>query len=113
MSKTSSLKKEAPRIGLDTSAIQNKCLVRCPERKDIGISRRPYVAIEEPFAATRLDVLARVRSVEDAGNTLSSAPESMRKWRLEKTSKMEMEDGGDEEKGLPAAATSDRPFRFP
>ena len=56
----------------------------------------------------------RFRSAEDAGNTLSSAPESMRKWRLEKTSKMEMEDGEEEEeKGLPAAAISDRAFRFP
>ena len=113
MRRPSFLKKVAPRIGFDTSAIQNWCLARCPERKEIGSSRRPYVEIEDPFAATRLEVLVRVRSAEDAGKMLSSAPESIRKWRLEKTSKMEMEEGVEEEKGLPAAAISDRPFRFP
>ena len=69
--------------------------------------------MDEPLAATNLEVLAKRRSADVAGKTLSSAPESIRKERLENTSKMEIEEGGEGEKGLPAAVTSDRPFRFP
>ena len=68
----------------------------------------------DPLAATRLEVRGRARSEAEAGNTLSSAPESMRKWRLELTSKIEMEEEEEEGvKGAPAAAISDRPGRFP
>ena len=71
----------------------------------------------EPLAATRLDVRGRARSASVAGKTLSSAPESIRKCRRELASKMEIDEEEDAEegdgKGLPAAATSGRPVRFP
>ena len=69
----------------------------------------------EPLAATKLEVLGQARSAAEAGKTLSSAPESIRKWRRELDSKIEIEEeeGEEEGKGTPAAATSGRPARFP
>ena len=67
----------------------------------------------EPFAATRLEVRGRARSDAVAGKTLSSAPESIRKWRRELTSKIEIDDEEGEVNGTPAAATIGRPCRFP
>ena len=68
------------------------------------------------MAATRDEVQALDRSEGEAGKTLSSAPESIKKCFPECRSKMEIEDGEEEDvvgKGEPAAATSNRPCRFP
>ena len=77
------MKKSAPRIGRRTSAIQKVCEIRCPEEKERLMSLGPYVAISEPLAATKDWVLGSVWSREVAGNKLSSAPESTRKYLRE------------------------------
>ena len=67
-----------------------------------------------PLAAMRLVVLVFARSELEAGKTDSSAPESMRKSRFDKTSMIEIEEEGEREgRGKPAAAISDRPWSFP
>ena len=71
------------------------------------------MGIVVPFAATRLEVRGQARSEAVAGKTLSSAPESIRKWRRELTSKIDREKEEGELNGAPAAATSGRPCRFP
>ena len=67
----------------------------------------------EPFAAMRLLVRVLERSELEAGKTDSSAPESIRKSRLVDTSKIDIEEEGEVERGAPAAAINDRPLRFP
>ena len=75
------------------------------------MSRRcfPKVLIFELLAAMRLEVRGQQRSVEEAGNTLSSAPESIRKYFPECLSKIEMVDEA-EENGACAVAIDDRPW---
>ena len=88
------------------------------------MTRRPYVGIVVPLAATRFEVRTQERSAGVAGKTLSSAPESIKKCLLKVNSKMEIEEGtapeeeeeGEEDgvgNGKPAAAISDRPWSFP
>ena len=62
----------------------------------------------------RLLVRVLVRSELEAGKTDSSAPESMRKNRVDNTSRIEIEEEEEVEgRGKPAAAINDRPRRFP
>ena len=58
----------------------------------------------------RSDERGRERSRVEAGKTLSSAPESMRKYFPDRFSKMDMVDVLRRE---PAALIDDRPWRFP
>ena len=70
----------------------------------------------EPLAATRSRDRAKERSEDEAGYTLSSAPESIKKWRPEFLSKMDIVDGRREEEGdedEPTVATDGRLDRFP
>ena len=60
------------------------------------------------LAAIRLEVRGSERSSVEAGKTLSSAPESMRKKRLEIRSKMEIVEVEGTGKGALVAAIVDR-----
>ena len=103
-----SVKKSAPKIGRLTVAIQNSWSKLTPGLKEILRDRLPNVLIYIPFAATRLVVWWQLNSVEVAGKTHSSAPESTRKSRPEMWSRTEMVPCK-----LPAAAIDDRRARFP
>ena len=66
--------------------------------------------IAEPLAAIKSDDRGEERSALVAGNTHSSAPESIRKCFPECNSKIDIVEGW---KMLPAAIIVDRPWRFP
>ena len=78
--------------------------------KETGRRRREYVLIADPLAAIKSDERGEERLELDAGNTHSSAPESMRKCFPECRSNIDIVDGM---KILPAAIIADRPWRFP
>ena len=63
-----------------------------------------------PLAAIRSDKRESKRSKVEAGKTLSSAPESIRKYRPERFSKLDMVEVLKSELG---AATDNWPWRFP
>ena len=92
------------------SAIQKECSEMWLSEKDTGNNLRPYVLIAVPLAAMRSDEWGRERFRVVARKTLSSAPESMRKYLLDRFSKMDMVDVL---KSEPAAAIVNRLWRFP
>ena len=71
----------------------------------------------EPLAAIRSSERAKERSEDEAGNTLSSAPESIKKCRPEFLSKMDIVEGRreeeDDDEDEPTVAIDGRLDRFP
>ena len=87
------MKNDAPRRGFETSAIQKKWSIRCEEFKKMDKDLFPKVRMVEPLAAMRSWEQAEERSEDETGKTLSSAPESIKKWRPEFLSKIDMVEG--------------------
>ena len=89
-------KKSEPKIGRLTSANKKECVTLSPgsERK---MFLRPYVCMEEPLAAVKLDKALVFFWAADAGKTETSAPLSTRKARRRRRQNTERAPSEEEE----------------